>query len=192
MISSLQTCKTSLLKAGLITACASLLTVFAPAALHASPITYNLILTATTGSPAFSGTGTIVLDSAAPTSGLSQAYKLGSGLEDLTFTIGGQTFDLAHATSPSTTLVQFLNGSIYDITFAEQLGTTPNRYSLMTTSGYVFSYADLSKNSTGTFTVSLAPSTSPVPEPGSLALLGTGLIGGAGTLFRRFSVRRAS
>ncbi len=52
-------------------------------------------------------------------------------------------------------------------------------------------------NTIGTFTINsgtadeviitdLGPSTSPVPEPSTLALFGTGLIGAAGTLRRRF------
>jgi hypothetical protein len=47
-----------------------------------------------------------------------------------------------------------------------------------------FSGADMCGEETATFT--LTPDPSPTPEPGSLALLGTSILGGAGLLRRRF------
>jgi hypothetical protein len=180
------------IKAGLTTACASLVLVFASTAMHASTVTYDLVLTPSVGSP-YGGTGTLTIESAPSATGNSD-YVVGGGvgvgtLDDVTFNIDGQIFD-AKDSGVSGTLVRFLKGTLNDITFSEQIGSTPYRFSLMSTANYVFSYDNLQQNSSGTITAKLDPSASPVPEPGSLALLGTGLIGGAGAIFRR--LRRAS
>jgi hypothetical protein len=173
------------IKSGLITACASLVLVLACTAMHASPITYNLVLTADQGSP-YSGTGTLTIEGAPSTSGISD-YTIANGkLDALTFNIDGQNFSIADA-GVSGTLVRFLNGTLNDITFSEQVGTSPFRFALHSTANYAFYYDNELKVSTGTITA-----IAPAPEPGSLALLGTGLLGGAGVLFRRLSARRAS
>ena len=178
------------IKSGLITACASLVLVLACTAMHASPITYDLTLTADKGQTiAYSGTGTLTIDSAPSTTTVS-TYKQGAGLENLSFTIDGQTFNL---TDPgvSKTVVQFLNGVLTDITFSDEIGKSPNRFAMHSTAGYVFYFGNELNSSTGTITAAIAP-IAPTPEPGSLILLGTGLLGGAGAMFRRFSTRRAS
>ena len=178
------------IKSGLITACASLVLVLAATAMHASPITYDLTLTADKGQTiAYSGTGTLTIDSSPSTTTVS-TYKQGAGLENLSFTIDGQTFNL---TDPgvSKTVVQFLNGVLTDITFSDEIGKSPNRFAMHSTAGYVFYFGNELNSSTGTITAAIAP-IAPTPEPGSLILLGTGLLGGAGARVRRFSTRRAS
>jgi PEP-CTERM motif len=177
-----------IIKAGLITACASLVLVFASTAMHASTITYDLVLTPSAGSP-YGGTGSFTIEGAPSATGNSDYTVANGKLDALTFSIDGQTFMLAEAAG--STLVRFQDGVLNDITFSEQIGSSPYRFSLMSTANYAFSYDNLQKASYGTFTAKVdPPSASLVPEPGSLALLGTGLLGGAGAIFRR--VRRAS
>ncbi|MCU1321070.1 MAG: hypothetical protein JWM43_719 [Acidobacteriaceae bacterium] len=177
------------LKMALVAVAAAVLALAAPASLHASPITYNFALTGNTSND-FSGTGTFTIEGAPVTSGVSTYYQSNPATIDaLTFTIGGQTFSLAGA---SGTLIQFTNGQLTDITFAEEIGANPFRFALHTTSGYAFYYNNEQSASYGTFTAVQVASPSPVPEPASIAMLGTGLLGGAAGLYRRFASKRLS
>jgi hypothetical protein len=178
--------KATIIKATLITLCAAVLTLAAPATLHASSVTYDLTLTPGTGS-LYGGTGTITLNSAVPSIGQVDYTQANSGLVDVTFNIDGQNFSLGGATG--TTLVRFLNGELNDITFAETIGTTPERFTLDSTSGYAFYYDNGQAASYGTFSVGQGDpgSPSPVPEPSSLLLFATGLLGSAATLYRRMA-----
>jgi hypothetical protein len=187
MLPGSQNRKKTLIKAVLLTSCAALLALLAPAMLHASSITYNLTLTPNVGNP-FGGTGTITLNNAVPATGQVDYTQANGGLVDVTFSVDGQSFSLAGATG--TTLVRFLNGQLNDITFAETIGSTPERFTLDSTSGYVFYYNNGQAASYGTFSVD--PGTSPVPEPTSLLMLTTGLLGGAGMLRRKMSARSIS
>src|SRR5262249_44531463 len=116
-----------------------------PATANAS-IIYTLTLT-DSANPTYSGTGSITLNTAPFSSGLT-SYAAGQ-YSGLSFTIAGQTF-----TAPPGTVsaVQFLNGSFYDITFAETIGASPSRYALQTTGGYAFYYNDLQSVAYGTIT----------------------------------------
>jgi len=159
-----------------------------PATLLAETITYNLTLTPNASSP-YGGTGSITFEGAPSASGISD-YSVSNGkLDDVVFNIGGQTFTLAGATG--NTLVRFLDGQLNDITFAETIGTTPNRFTFHSTANYVFYYNDNQSASYGTFSASPAAPSS-VPEPGSLVLLTTGLLGGGGELLRRLRANRLS
>jgi PEP-CTERM motif len=160
---------------------AVVLLALAPRALHADTITYDVTLTPNPGS-AYGGVGVLTLDAAPSATGPS-VYTATTGLEGLSFTIDHQTFTLAGDTSA---LVEFLNGSIYDITFAEQIGNSPYRFDLQTSGVYAFYYNNELSESSGTFSASVAPNASPVPEPSSLALFGTGVLGVAGAARRKF------
>ena len=184
-----QTRKATLIKAALLTTFATLLTLVIPATLHASPITYNLTLSPAAGST-IGGTGTFTIDGAPAATGNTTYSLANNNLSDLSFTLAGQTFTLAGDTDA---FVVFQNGSLYDITFAQELGTgTNNRFALHTTANYAFYFNNELSASYGTFTASQVPSTSPVPEPASLLLLTTGLLGGAGMLYRRMAPQVAS
>jgi hypothetical protein len=174
---------TAFLKTCLVTLSAACLFLLSPAALHADSITYNVTLTPNAGS-LYGGSGSFTVASAPASSGVTN-YSAGQ-IENLSFLIDGQTFTLA---GDSNATIQFVNGSLTDITFAEQVGTTPNRLDLQTSGVYAFYYNDELAESSGTFSAALAPSTSPVPEPSTSALFGTGILGLAGAARRKFLPR---
>ena len=166
------------------------LALFAPAALHATPITYNLVLTPNAGS-LYGGTGSFTIESAPSVHGNSDFTQAAQTLDSLNIMIDGQSFSFANEVNGGNALVRFLNGSLNDITFSAASGSSPMRFAFQSTSGYAFYYNNNQSASYGTFTASLAPTTSPVPEPESLALLASGLFGGAGMLVRRIRSTRA-
>lgn len=132
----------------------------APAATYASVI-YNLTLTATSdtdGTPlsTYNGTGTITLSSAPSATGQTD-YSSAA----VTFLVDGEPF------SGTATSVQFQNGSFRNATFSEQIGSSPVRFDLQTTSGYVFYYDNELQDASGTITSALAA----VPEPAMFPVL---------------------
>ena len=176
-------------KVAFLTACAALLALFVPATLHASPVTYDLTLTPYAGF-SIGGTGTLTIEGAPASSGISIYSAALGNLDDLSFTLAGQTFTLP---GDGTAIVEFQNGSLWDITFSQELGKgTNNRFALHTTSNYAIYYNNELNLSAGTFTATQASAASPVPEPASLLLLTTGLLGGAALLHRRMVPQRIS
>ena len=142
-------------------------------------VVYDLTLT-DSSNPTYSGTGVLTLDFAPALSG--QTDYSGSQAS-LTITIDGQTF----TSSPSNlSVVQFESGTLNDITFAEQIGTSPNRYDLQTTSKYDFYYNNEGSKASGTITARLA---SAVPEPMTWLMMIAGF-GAIGALLRRRATSR--
>lgn len=175
-------------------------------ALHADSITYDVTLSPTQG--VYGGTGTITVGTPPSSSGDTTYSQKDGTLQGLSFVIDGQTFSLSPDSGAS---VQFINGTLHKITFAQTIGNYPNRFQLDTGNGYSFFYNlndEGYSESAGKMTASLvetaetaettgnptaaAPATTPgtsapaaTPEPGSLVLLATALLAGGFFLFRR-------
>ena len=161
-------------------------------ALHASTISYDVTLTPTSGP--YGGSGTLTIASPPANSGISTFSQADGSLQGLSFTVDNQTFSLSGY--PGAT-VEFLNGQLYNIGFAQTVGASPNRFTLDTSGVYAFYYYNNGQSeSAGSITASLAdtpsnpsssqpPTASATPEPGTLILLATALIGGGFFVFRR-------
>jgi hypothetical protein len=159
---------------------------------HASTITYNVTLTPS--SDGYGGSGTITLASSPAIAGISTFSQANGQLQNLTFTIDNQTFSLAGY--PSAT-VEFLDGQLYNISFAQTIGTSPNRFTLDTSGVYAFYYNNGQSESDGSIAATPADfpdesssteqstGASATPEPGSIILLATALLGGGFLVFRR-------
>ena len=152
---------------------------------HASVI-YDLTLTATSGGTT-NGIGTMTISSP-PLTGINQvsnyfqAPQSGSGtLSALSITIGGDTFDLATKNNGSNPLVQFITGTLDDITYA---GVAANGDSLMMTSEFVFFIVTSRVQEIGNFTATLDVA-SAVPEPSTWAMMILGFVGIGAMTYRR-------
>jgi hypothetical protein len=161
--------------------------------LHASPITYQMTFT----SGSYTGAGTLTLASQPAGSGTTSDNLANRQLQQLTFSVGGHTFDFSADPSAS---VQFVNGQISKINFSQAAGQAPASYTVEFANGFSLYGSNLdSPLVTGSFNVTPSfvsentgseAATSPTPEPRSLYLVATALLGGGGFLiFRR--VRQA-
>jgi PEP-CTERM motif len=174
----------------ILTAAIALFALCATRSMRADTLTYDVTLTPGNGST-IGGTGVITLNGATPAaSGVTDYTVANGGLQNLTFSIDGESFNLAGAQGNA--LVEFTNGVLTDITFSEEIGTNPymgDRFALHTSGVYAFYYNNEQSQSDGTFTGNLVSDVSAVPEPSSLALFGTGVLGVAGAFRRRFAGR---
>ncbi len=170
------------------TAFALALLLAAVPALHASPITYQMTFT----SGGYTGSGTLTLAGQPASSGVTTDTLGNQQLQQLTFSVGGHTFDFSSDPSAS---VQFVNGQISKINFSQAAGQAPASYTVEFANGFSLYGSNLdSPLVTGSFQVTPSfitdntgseAATSPTPEPGTLILLATALLGGGLLIFRR-------
>jgi hypothetical protein len=135
---------------------------------HAS-VVYDLTLTATYDSNStplstYDGTGTITLSSVPSATGLTN-----EGSAAVTFLVDGESF------SGIASSVQFQDGSFWNATFSEQIGSSPLRFTLDTSGVYAFYYDNGGQDASGTISSALAATPLPAALPlfaGGLGLLG--------------------
>ena len=167
------------------------LAVVAFPAAHASAVTYQITLTSSSGID--SGTGTLTLASQPAATGTTTFTIANQQLQDLAFTIGDQSFYLSGDPDASVT---FVNGQLAKINFVQSVSHPPAHYTLEMSNGFIFYGNDLGHPlSSGSFNAAPAiifpdettsatqsATSSPTPEPGTLLLLVTALLGGGGFL----------
>lgn len=152
----------------------------------AAPITYYLTLTDNDGPPITDGTGSFTIEG--PIDPVYQNFGLfGTGaVTAFSITVEGHTFDMTDGVSAPYVLITFISGALAGISYSGYEGVTftasLNTAGLTYTYGFVQGQPPISLTSSGLITASLTPPTPPttdVPLPGTLALLGIGLLGTA-------------
>jgi PEP-CTERM motif len=167
----------------------------APAAAHADSLTYNLILTATTpGSNVSGGTGSFTITGAPSPSGNSDFSTSNGGLTALSFSIGGDTFNLTNGIGHYGD-VFFQNGNLISVIYNGGAFDKTVDFSLVA-GALTYTFADfdnLGSNgefefSQGIISATVDPPAAPaVPEPSALLLFGTGALGLAGVVSRKLT-----
>jgi hypothetical protein len=167
-------------------ALATVLFALVPGKASASTFTYDLTLT-DTSNPTYSGTGTVVFN----TQPTATYTNYSADVTSLSFLIDGITYSQSDSHA-SLTAFEFSQLSptdvIWDITFSDTVGTSPNRLELASTSGYLVDYNNLQSQTYGTFGVATFVPSAATPEPSSLVLFGTGMLGLAAFSRRRFAL----
>ncbi len=156
----------------------------APVAAHASPVTYDVVLNNVLGNTG-NGTGSFTITN--PPTSLTNSYSTANGgLTDMNFTIGGDDFNLGNALNNFGD-VDFLLGNLVSVYYAGDVNKTVD---FTLNAGFLlYNFIDLGKgeHSSGYITTTCDPSNSPVPEPTTLLLFGTGMIGLAALASRKLA-----
>jgi hypothetical protein len=158
--------------------------VMAPAAAHASPVTYNLTLVNVLGNVFAGGNGSFTIDDTPnfPADAFVQNGAPGHDLTDMLINIGGNTFTLADSNTPAS--VDFLLGQVASINYDGSLGRGLFKITLNSGSlGYIYTNLMGQQLSAGTI---FATPVAATPEPSSLILLGTGALSLASFGRRKF------